>query len=276
MSNINTITSKKIQICIKKGYSPETLAEKYNCTIEELKERIGQLYHAGNGARAAEIFSALEGNRRKPQRHLLKKSEASEQNQVSEPILEEHSEEPTEKSLSTLMEEEEHLSREIMSIESNHKALSGQHRNCAKTLRSLQEQLKEMLETVRGISGTIDQTESDADQIAEKMNGLSTLRREKLVALEKVRQEIEERSTVTICVTNDGTIEAVNAEGYTLSDEGYQDLKAELTDRDECLDLRMREIVTLAKLLKMTQTIERIVLICDNPELEKAFWAIRQ
>ena len=96
------------------------------------------------------------------------------------------------------------------------------------------------------------------------------------MVLERVRQEIYEKSMVVVYVYKDGIIEAPENPDVVLNDEGYNELKETVTEREECLDLRVRDITTLARLLKICESINSLTLVCDVPELETAFWAIRK
>ena len=279
MSTISTVTSKQIQIYIKKGWLPEEIEEKYGCTNQELKDQLNFLYRKGNGSKAQSIYGQLEANRKKPR----PKKKPIEVRPAEKPVAEEDSSEVaeeqvnfgTEKTLSDLEKEEKVLSDELIDLESKHKALSGKHRECINELRELQNQIKTIRQELVDCHQKFEDVTVRADEIAVQMNDISVLARPKRMALEGIRQEIADRNTVTICVSNDGTIEAPDNPDFLMDDDGYQNLKAEVSEKEECFDLRVRDIVTLARLIKICEKIERFSLICDNADLEKAFWAIR-
>lgn len=87
-------------------------------------------------------------------------------------------------------------------------------------------------------------------------------------------KEIANRNTVVFCIGSDGTIEAPDKPEFPIDDSGYLELKNTLIERDECQDLRIRDITTLARLIKIVAKAERFTLICDSAELEAAFWAL--
>ena len=65
MGNGYVLTAKKLQCCIKNGLTPEEVAEKFQLTDDELKERIKQFYKAGDGTKAQIVYGQLEANRKK-------------------------------------------------------------------------------------------------------------------------------------------------------------------------------------------------------------------
>ena len=60
-------------------------------------------------------------------------------------------------------------------------------------------------------------------------------------------------------------------------DYGYQDLKPWLSEREECQNLRVRDIDTLARLLKIDEQAEKhlLVFVFEDEDLESAFQTIK-
>lgn len=294
MSNGLIITAKKIQVLLKRGCTPEDIMQKYGCTEEEFKKHLERLYSSGDGSRAKEIYKALEANRKKPRGHGSAKTakfidstpvvdESSESTTIKEsvkepveaPAINSHESDKF-KVILELRKEEEDLSNEIIQFESDHKKLSSEHRECIGELRELQVRIEKIKNDLGDCQLKFDEVTARADEIAGQMNEVARLRNQKKMILEKVRQDIAEKSTVIICVYKDGCIEAPENPELTLEDEGFQTIKAEIAEREECLDLRMRDIVTLSRLVKICEKIEHVNLLCDNPVMEQAFWAIRR
>ena len=272
--NSAMISAKQFQIAIKNGLIPEELAEKHGVTVEELKIQLKHLYNAGDGSKAQSIFGQLEANKKKSR----KKKKKPANTVIEQPNVEQEAqpEEPKSKTLSDLQEEEGNLSSEVIQLETEHKELSSRHRACNTELRKLQELMAQFERQLDDCKSRFDSIANSADAIAVQMNGISDLRKEKLVVLERVRQEIEERSRITLFVTSDGVIEAPENPDFVINDEGFQEIKAEIAEREECLDLRVRDVTTLARLLKICEEVDHVELICDHAELENAFKAIRQ
>lgn len=276
---MKNLTAKDVRLAIKNGLTDEDLAEEYGLSENELKTRIRFIYKEGNGTKAQQVWGELVANRKKAHCRPKRKTPTivtEDTPKVESEAIQEQSTEPTAPSLQDLKETEATLSEEVMTLESDHKELSTQHRSCIKELRDLQERIDETRKELEDCNRKFNEIASKADTIANGMNKLSTLRKEKVVVLERVRQEIYEKSMVVVYVYKDGIIEAPENPDVVLNDEGYQQIKETVTEREECLDLRVRDITTLARLLKICESINSLTLVCDVPELETAFWAIRK
>ena len=271
MTELRLLTSKHLRDAIKHGDTPEVLQERYSCTEEELKEKIRLLYKQEK--QAQEVFNSLKANRKKPQRKL--KDIAA---QPTPPVEEIEVVTPSprqEKTLVDLMQEERTLSREVINLENQHKALAQKRRPHLGNLRKLQDRIKGIEASLKACHDEYQQSVEQANAIAEQMNDISAIRRDKVAKLEAVRQEIEIKSTISIYVYEDGRIEASDNPEFIINDDGYLDLKSGLSEREECLDLRVRDIVTLARLLKISEKVEKLTLICENETIETAFQALR-
>ncbi len=266
------MTAKSLRLAIKNGSTPEDLMKKYECTEEELKKRIAQLYNQGKSKISQDLFGELEANRKK-KANKKPKDETPEDN--PEATVEETTIEAPVKTLEDLRKEEEILSNTLIQLEGEHKALAERRRPFKKRLEELKSSIDEIAAKLESYKEDFEGCLREANLLAEEMNDLCKPIREKRVALEELRHEIENRETVTFFVFEDGRIEAPDDPDFVIDDEGYQDLKTELSEKEECLDLKLRDIATLARLIVITRDVKIVVLACDNPELEKAFHALR-
>ncbi len=310
-ASIQSLTARQLKSFIKNGFTPEEIQSRYACTDNELKTRIGQLYHQGSNDKAREIYKELEANRKKARKKVTEPETTTEIERTpepnfipgldfdpnpgcdsdcdSEPLDVEYDEDettpvavPTQTpgSLERLnrrlaLEADEHLlSNEVIELECEHKTLNQMHRARISNLRELQLELDRLKSDLQQCHDKYIRTVSEADEIANRMNKVSTLRREKMVALEAVRHEITELQRVSLYVFTDGRIESDDLE-LVLDDDGHLELKEKLVSREECLDLRVRDITTLARLLIISEKINHLTLVCENPELETAFMSIR-
>lgn len=296
------ITPKDCQMAIKRGLTPEQFAEEHGIELEELKNQIRMLYKAGDGSRAQVIYGQLEANRkkahcrgRKPKnldlinvehngtikiksgKTAIVKPTEPEMPEVSETPEKSQAEQPSKNTiLESLKAEEASLCEETMAIEINRNELLGELRSRRTTLRELQEEMEKIQKRLDDCSCKYNETAIQADELMKQLREIAEIKREKTEALEKVRQSISDMTAIVICVYNDGTIEAQENPDFAIIDEGYQELKNGIAEREECLDLRVRDITTLARLIKICEKVEgQLTLVCDVPELEKAFWAIR-
>ena len=266
------ISAKQVQLAIKNGLTPEEMCEKYGISIDELNSQIKHLYT--NSSKAQEILSQLKANRKKPHRRSKEQKPSSEpeQTDMEGPSSESGAKTLPDKTLSDLQKEEKQLSSEVIELESEHKKLSGQHQAYIEKLRNLQSQIENINKTLIDCETTFNDIAAKADAIVAQMNNVSTLRKNKLAALNGVRQEIEVKNTVY--VTADGSIEAP----FVMNDEGFETILAEIVKREEYADFRVRDLKAIARLIKIyehIESVERLTLICDRKEVEDAFWAIR-
>ena len=269
---INLMTAKALKLAIKNGSTPEDLEQTYNCTEEELKKRISQLYNQGKSKVIQDLFSELVANRKK---HHKKAENDHGDDTISVENETEAVQAPIIKTLEELKKEEAILSETLIGLEGTHKALAERRRAYKKRLEELRGKIEEIEKKLEEYHQSFEEYLREANDLAQEMDNLCTPIREKRVALNKLRQEIEDRLTVTLFVYEDGRIEAFETPDFTPNDEGYESLKAELSEREECLDLKVRDIITLARLLVITRDVEKLDLAFENEELEKAFRAIR-
>lgn len=268
---ISQMTAKALKLAIKNGSTPEDLQKKYECTEEELKNRISQLYNQGKSRVSQDLYAELEANRKKHH----KKAEIVSEEANAQPVAEEEATDIVAvKTLEDLQKEEQILSDTLIELEGQHKALAERRRPYKKRLEELQKGIDEIRAKLEAYGQEFEECLKEANLLAVEMNNLCVPIREKRVALEKLRQEIEDRQTVTLYIYEDGRIEAPDNPEFFIIYDGYQDLKADLSEREECLDLKLRDITTLARLLIIAEDVEKILLACENEELEKAFHAI--
>ena len=268
---ISAMTAKTLKLAIKNGSTPEDLQSKYECSEEELKIRIGQLYSQGKSKVSKDLFAELEANRKKHH----KRPEVVQEEHDNELVVEEETDTIViVKTLEDLKREEKLLSDSLIDLEGQHTALAERRQPFRNRLKEIQKEIDDMAAKLESYNRDFEACLREANLLAEEMNKLCVPIREKRVALEELRQEIENRETVTLFIYEDGRIEADNPD-FVLNDEGYQNLKAELNEREECLDLKLRDIATLARLLIIAKDAKKVALVCENEELEKAFNAIR-
>lgn len=295
------ITPKDCQLAIKRGLTPELFAEEHGIELEELKNQIKMLYKAGDGSKAQAIYGQLEANRkkshcrgRKPKNLDLVTVSTDETIQIrsgkitvkpaetapeaSESPEEPQPEQPSNSSaLELLRAEEASLHEETIAYEIRRKDLLSELGFCRRDLRELQFEMDKLQKKLDDCNCKYNETAIQADELMKQIREIAEIKREKTEALEKVRQNISDMTAIAIYVYKDGTIEAPENPDFVIIDDGYQELKSDIAEREECLDLRVRDITTLARLIKICEKVEgQLTLICDVPELEKAFWAIRQ
>ena len=298
MTNLR-FSARQVHTFIKAGNTPEDLCERYSCTEEDIKSRLLQLYHQPGSSKGQEMYAALEANRKVARRKTTKETPAPEVSVNSNPSLPEttaeiqcepnpaplsceatsasSSSEPLENppSIEELQLEEKILSDTVIALDTEHKNWQSEYHARKKALRELQDKIEQIKESLESCRADYDHIIEEANDLAQKMNQISEARRAKLVALEAVRQKLEELESVTLYVYADGCIESQDHPEAVLKDKGYLTLVKELTERPECYDLRIRDIQTLARLIKISENVKKLILVCEINELETAFNAIK-
>ena len=275
--NFRTATSRKIKTLIKQGFTNEELCERFECTEEELEGHIRLLFKTG----ADGVLRDLCANRKKARPKLreevgdlsgqseLESNSESEPEYVVVPTLVQES--PTKPTLDELIQKEHALSNDVISLEVTHTELTGKHRVIIKRLREIDDELEGLERQTQSCRDRATQLDTQANEIVTEMNDISDQRHTKLAELDTVRKKIEEMSTVSIYVFSDGRIGAPDNPDFILEDEGYQVLKDELLTREECLDLRVRDIVTLARLKIISEKAAKFSLVFEDQSLESVY-----
>ena len=280
---VSSMSKKHLRDAIKHGYTTDDLTVKYECTAEDLEYRIGQLYSQNNPKVIKEIYNDLEANRKKNQKKKVDAPEvvsttdlvtgdemvfASVENIEELPVV------PLIKTLDDLRAEEKVLSNTLIQLEGEHKKHAEKRVSIRRHLEDLKNKITEIEATLKKLGEEYEQKMAEANSLAEEMNKLCVPIREKRSALESLRREIEERQKVTIYVYEDGRIEVPDNPEFVIDDTGYEELRNQLHEKEECLDLRLRDITTLARLLTITKDVEQINLACDVSVLEEAYHSI--
>lgn len=185
----------------------------------------------------------------------------------------ERSDANTEDELGELMRREEILSKEVIELENQHKGLMQKHRNNRKTLTALLADATRHYQEFLACEEKSNRAIEEINQIATEINQAVESRKEKITELEEVRRQIDNKKVISLFVYQDGNIEAPNDPSFVINDEGHLDLRQELLEREEYLDLRMRDIHTLARLLKVVEHAgERpLDITFESAALEEAF-----
>lgn len=280
--------SKDLMEAIKRGETPDTLASKYHRSVDELLRDIRNLFGTDHSKKAEQIISDLKANskikRKKPQQNPTPVNskpddipeellEIPEKGEPQEEHLEADPDEHTTR-LVYLQHEEEELSRMAVEIEKQHATVKSIRHTHFNKFRNLEQKVDELVDMLEQLEKERDAELAEINKLGEEMNKLTEQYRPVRDRLNEIEEEIKDLTTVALCVTNDGLIEAPDNNEFVVDVTGYRNIKTEISEREECLDLTMRQIMTLAKLIVVAEKAERFTIICDSDELEAAFWAI--
>lgn len=288
MNNLQALTSRVLRIRIKENATTEELCSKYRCTEDELKDRIFKLYT--HSKQAKDIWNKLEANRKINRKASMKQpvstieetaqpEETTVTENVTTVIEDSNTPETVTVTLEELLAKEEDLSKKIMEIETERKRLVAEHVGYLNNVRAIGGEL-------RGISESLASCQARYDEAIEKANSIVAVVTDKInpvlrserAALEAVRREIEAKKTVTLFVYEDGHIEAPDHPSFVLEEVDSLELKKlknELGDLEECQNLRVCDVLTLARLLIISKGIEHFELVFESVELERVFGLVR-
>ena len=166
---------------------------------------------------------------------------------------------------------EAELSDDLMQLESEHKEKARQHRGCIGTSRELKKELEDMKVQLQGIRRKYENVTTQDNNLIARMNAISAEHYDKTIEIQRVRERIRDLSKIIVFVYADGAVVTENM-GVNLNDLGSDEIYRNLFEKDECGELRAREIKTLAKVLAISKHLpENSEIVFDNAEIEEVF-----
>lgn len=280
---IRMLKPKNLNDGIKRGMTMEDFCKKYQCSEEELRTQIENLY-SHNSSKAKDYMGQIEANSKKARPKKAKPEDQTEvmedvdtadntevefpfeSTPIAEAIVSEHVAE-----LEELKSSENSLSHEVMDLEAEHVALAGQHKRCLAELRVLRDEIAQLEEEYTIKCDKCDLIIQENNSYVEQMNDISAKLCDKRAVLDETRQKIAGRDRLIMFVYSAGEIYIDDLridEGIALNEELYKELR----DRPECDELKQREIRTLTKMVAFargsTITVE---VTCESEDLEIAY-----
>lgn len=277
--DITMMKTKTVMVGIKNGMTLDDFCQKYQCSSEAFEERMKQIY-GHNKKQLKHCFTQIVANEKKARKEaetdeteevaeVTEVSETTEEDQV--PVSMSRSEE-----LKYLAELEKQQVQSVVAIESEHKELAAEHRLYKTSLRELRDKIDKMMVEFQHYHQEFEEILSKNAVVEARMNEISAEWNTERTALADTRSRIEELSVVTLSVYNSGEISQIDGPEIELDDAGWDSTREVLLTEDECQELRLKDITTLAKLLMIAEHSDRkIEAMCDNAELEIAFRKLR-
>jgi hypothetical protein len=277
--DITMMKTKTVMVGIKNGMTLDDFCQKYQCSSEAFEERMKQIY-GHNKKQLKHCFTQIVANEKKARKEaetdeteevaeVTEVSETTEEDQV--PVSMSRSEE-----LKYLAELEKQQVQSVVAKESEHKELAAEHRSYKTSLRELRDKIDKMMVEFQHYHQEFEEILSKNAVVEARMNEISAEWNTERTALADTRSRIEELSVVTLSVYNSGEISQIDGPEIELDDAGWGSTREVLLTEDECQELRLKDITTLAKLLMIAEHSDRkIEAMCDNAELEIAFRKLR-
>ena len=305
---IGDLTAKDLRVKLKNNWTREDFLKHYECTQEELKLRLLQLYQKDRrkvndvfkemrrnekvAKKSEEVAAAVESMPATDEMHrvwLPRRVESilddiidtSESSTIDDVEAVEMTDEnvgkeicpPTfEEKLSTLKSREEELSQGTIALEKEWYDQKSRRTECLKSLRKLEVKMEAMRDELAALYDNYKCVVEESNECAEKMNATIWILREMRTDLNDVRDEIRAMSKITIGVTLEGEIVTFDENGPRFDDAGHEEIYRQILEEEICSELRLKEIRAVARLLAIAQHATTTVeVICDNPDVEAVF-----
>ena len=167
-------------------------------------------------------------------------------------------------------------SKQVMALESEHKDLAAEHRALRSRLRELSGSIDQLMAEFQRYHQEFESILSRNAVVEARMNEISAEWSVEREALRATRERIEELSTLTLCVYASGEIAPMDGCEFTLNDSDWESTREVLLLRDECQELRVKDVGVLARLLMIVKHADcKVEVVCDDDKLEKAFRLLR-
>lgn len=275
---LSQLKPREIRVKCKAGYGILYFCEKYDCTEQEFEAKIKQFYSKAE-VDGRKILSSLRENDANNAKKSAKEGVAAtgtsaKDTSENSPANDEPPEETTTVETATLeqlKEMEAMLSNVLMSLESTHKKLAEKHLNCTAKTREQKKKVEEIEVMLQSLKKDYLETTAQDNALIKEMNGISAAHYDKTTKIQRVRDRIKELSRILLFVYADGTIAIENSD-MILDESGSDKLYLELAEKDECEELRVKDIRILARVMIVCSHLpENTELVFDNAEIEGVF-----
>lgn len=285
-ATFTTLKRRDIQDGIKKNWGYAKFEEKFGLDKQALEDAVHVLYK-NNKETANGLIKDISKNEKREEKTRKKPTEYKGvpieefKNMSMDEFMAIENGTPKTPEISeiVLLESEIHdLQDDVAKCESERKRWLARHNDVKKQMSELEEELKKAKEKLvslkrkhNAISERDAKIVASANEILEKQNSLEG-------ALEEKRQRLESLKRVVICAYSDGTVAPMEESvSVKLDETGSDELYSQLVNREECQDLKIREVRALAKLLKIVEnsTLE-FEVVCDNSDMEEAYRRLTQ
>lgn len=265
--NLNALDARDIRQGMKHGVGFKECLLKYGCTDNDLVYHIRRLFVTDGDDIIRQMRKISDKNQAESSRRgkrLQKQSRklaerAAENAQVATEGVENTSNPPPMEisaspsdPLAELHAQEQSLSNTVIKLESEHKRLNGLHCECLDQMRGIQSEIEAIREALKEKGAAYEQIVQRNNRLIQDMNDISRRRSEQIIELRDIRQKIDALTVIEVFVYANGNIETVdNQIKLAMDDTGNDELYAELIQRSDFQDLRMRDIRTLARITQI-------------------------
>ena len=284
-----TIDRKALKLGIKNGFGFSEFEERYGMDRDNLTESVFILYKK-NRETAEDLLREIGRNEKKHEKERAKEPVVEYKGVPIEEFksmsmdefmkLENGTANDTQKDTipeKVKLESEIHeLQDTVAKYEADDKRWISKRQASLEEMAKLEDELKKLKEKLVSVKMKYGAIAERDEKIVKKMNETHTKLEESRTLLKEKRRRLDELNRLVICAYDDGTIAPMDESiEIILDDTGSDDLYLKLVTRAECQDLKAREILILARLLKIVEnSTSRIEVACDTVEMEKAYNAL--
>lgn len=291
---VNYITRKSVRMGIKQGMSLSDFCLKYDCSETEFTKKIQSLYLHN----ATQIMRELKQSASKHHGKLVRRIDSIPESapqpepqstpqpaprSVSEPVAtpEISNAQPSaetyqisvQERLENLKKQEATESAKLSVLENSYRSFLAQRREHTKSLQTLLVDLKRIEDEFKSKVSESQSIIAKNDEISVNIASISETIHSQEKLLAQLRSDIQSLSMVAVCVYADGTISLLEERFLLkLNDCGWEDLFSQLVERDECQELKAKDIRLLSKVLCIVKNSQLgFNIVFENSEIEPVF-----
>lgn len=272
------ITQHDIKVYIKHNLGFNQICEKHQCDKDELIRAINNVYESSNAAKA---IKDIQRNTKQIEKNLKRTHKTAREMRALEeshltPLEECTQTIDTERLLQNLKAQESSLSATVIKLESEHKALMSQHRSNLKQLLNIRQRMDNIRKEFQSVANEYEALTTSNNELVDRINTVTEQQIQQNENLQNLRQQIQSLETITLCIYTDGRIELLDDDKVQLDDSGKEKFYHELISEEsnQCQDLRLRDIKTIARLKAIVaNSTHQVEVLFDDNALESYYTA---
>lgn len=250
------MTIKSLHIDAKRNMTTEEVIKKYGFeTAQDFFKMVERISYPGKAREFKGMFDHNDKIARKVSSEIdvVKKTVEITTVALQEDVPEEAGSQLQKQetiSIDALREQESLLSDEVIELEKRHKKLAEVRMSIRREVASLDKVLEELKRLVEENFRKLEEFEAQYDKTAEQMAEMSLEISNKRGQLDKLREQIEILSRVTIFVYEDGSVEVENGE-FVFDETQAKKYFEELLQKPEAEEVTIKVVRTIAKIKAM-------------------------
>lgn len=151
-----------------------------------------------------------------------------------------------------------------------------QHRSNLKLLLNIRQRMDNIRKEFQSVANECEALTTSNNNLVDRINVVAEQQARQSETLQNLRQQIQSLETITICIYTDGRIELLDDDKTQLDDSGNEKFYHELISEEsnQCQDLRLRDIKTIARLKAIiANSARQVEVLFDDNALESYYTA---